>query len=224
MGCRGSTSPTLAREETVHRFASHRQSWCCTRWRSWWLGSLNIGESQPPTQVLRGKRPGHPEEAASRTARRHRERRWNSCATLRCSGPAVPPPLSGWVGSRSSSSRRRPARLPSGCLRPRRFLGLSLFPAGIGPAMPSSAGVKPGDRYRHHNGRQPPPPGTTHGRPAQRAAHACGWVMAAHRPVAAAGLSQRSIVPRAEGLPARPRTAAERISLALTRPCTCRRR
>jgi len=39
--------------ETVHRSASRRQSWCCTRWRSWKPGSLDVGGSRPAIQVLR---------------------------------------------------------------------------------------------------------------------------------------------------------------------------
>jgi hypothetical protein len=54
-GSRGSTSPTLARVETVHRFVSHPRSWCCTRLRSWKRSSLSVGASQPATQARRSK-------------------------------------------------------------------------------------------------------------------------------------------------------------------------
>jgi len=87
MGSRGSTSPTLARAETVHRFASPRQSWCCTRWRSWRLGSLSGGEFQPATQVLRGKRPGRPGRSSFTRCASTSRARWNTRATLRCSDP-----------------------------------------------------------------------------------------------------------------------------------------
>ena len=59
-GFRVSTSLTLARGETVHRFASHRQSWCCTRSRSWKLGSLNVDVSRHATQVRQNKGPARP--------------------------------------------------------------------------------------------------------------------------------------------------------------------